>query len=427
MIFTPFKQQRDFLRSKARIRLAAAGKRGGKTEVGAIEAVIHAEKKIGYTPNEIDPYIGVIIAPTTDMLRRLSLKKFLGFAKPFSPQFHQTHFEITWPNGSVIYGVSADKPERLEGIKANFIWVDESFQVDEQIFLEAMARVADTRGRLWCTGSLGVQYTNPKAHWLYKRFKEKPVADSEIFEWTTADNPYFPHEEIDRLKNTLDPITFRQMFEISWDAQGTNLVYQDFSDANVGSFKYDPMLETYCVIDWGFTHKMACLYIQYNRATDMVYVIDEIVQSKMTLEMLWAKMQAKPYRINGYFADIAGNQEREQTGLSNIAWFKQAPRNIHFKYRGGPGTIAHGISLIRSYISNAKGQRRVFVDSSCVHLLDCLRNYSYPESDGQTTEMLPIKENDDAADALRYFFLNRLDFTRPDNSFAELNRWSLGK
>ena len=123
MEFTPFNQQEKFLESKARIRAALAGRRGGKTEIGAIESIIHSQKQIGFSDNGVDPYVGVIIAPTHDMLRRISLKKFLSYSKPFNPGIHKTHHEVTWPNGSIIYGLSADKPERLEGIKAHWVWL----------------------------------------------------------------------------------------------------------------------------------------------------------------------------------------------------------------------------------------------------------------------------------------------------------------
>ena len=255
--------------------------------------------------------------------------------------------------------------------------------MDEQIFTEAMARVSDTTGKIWITGSLGVQYRNPKAHWIYKHFKQKPLADSEIFEWTTLDNPYFPRDEIDRLKDTLDPVTFRQMFEICWDVQGTNLVFHEFSEANlITNYKYNPQLPTFVSIDWGYAVDAAVLYFQYNQLTDTVYMFDEIVQSKMTLEVMWEKMRAKPYRINDYFCDIAGLQTREQSALSNIAWFKQPPRNVHFKYR--TSAVNHGISIMRSYICNMKGQRRFYVDSAaCTRFVDERRNYSYKESNGE--------------------------------------------
>lgn len=418
--YKPHSFQQAFHLSQARIRGAFAGKRGGKTEAGAIEAIIHAENQRGYKPNGVDPYIGVIIAPTFDMLRRLSIQKLLAYGSPMVKDYHQTHQEITWKNGSILYGISADKPQRLEGIKANFIWLDEALQCNEQIFLEALARVSDTQGFIWCTGSLGTQYTNPKNHWVYKHFKEKPLDGSECFEWSTSDNPYYPREELERLKDTLDPRTYRQMFELDWSVPGTALVYDEFEDANViQGYTYRKDLPTIVSIDWGWSHAMACLFFQYDRVNDTVYLFDEIVRSKLKIEQLYDLIQNKPYNISEYICDIAGNQEREQTGISNVQWFKS--RGIHFKFR--TSAITHGISIVRSYIRNSKGKVRFYIDKDkCPKTHDNILNYSYQEKNGQIVSENPVKENDDAADALRYYFVNKHDNLLKENEVRLISR-----
>jgi hypothetical protein len=426
MIYRAFDKQIAFHTSPKRFRGAFAGKRGGKTECGAVEAIRFTEHKIGYKPNNIDPYVGIIIAPTSDMLRRLSLKKFLAYAKPFKHRHLKSLSEVHWHNDTIIYGISADKPERMEGIKANFAWIDEVFQVDKQIYLEAQARVSDNEGHIWCTGSLGVQYHNPRQHWCYEEFKSDRGLnnpDNAVFEWGTINNPYFPRKEIRRLKETLDPQTFRQMYELSWDVPGSALVYGDFNQANViRGYQYNPNLETYVSIDWGWAHYLACLFFQYDPKTDTVYLFDEIVQSKLLLEQLWARIKAKGYQIKEYYCDIAGNQEREQTGISNVTWFKKNA-NIHFRYRST--AIQYGIPIVRTYIKNGLGQSHFYVDEvRCPKSLDGIKTYSYPEKNGVIINENPVKKDDDCVDAARYFFVNRLDFNRPTDTFQQFSkRW----
>lgn len=420
MRYKPHKFQQRFHLSKARIRGAFAGKRGGKTESGAIEMVMCAEEKRGYTPSKIDPPLGVIIAPTTDMLRRLSLQKFLAYGDQFIRGRHKTHQEISWHNGTQILGISADKPQRLEGVKANWIWLDEVFQMPEQIFLESIARVSDTKGLIWCTGSLGTQYTNPKAHWVFKRFKEMPIDGSRCFEWATADNPYFPPDELERMRDTLDPRTFRQMFEIDWSVPGTALVYDEFSDANIiRGYVYDPALPTYVVVDWGWAHKMACLFVQYDRLNDKVYIFDEIVASRLRIDQLCERIMSRPYKITEWICDIAGNQEREQTGISNVKWFES--KGIKFKFRRCG--VQHGITIVRGYVRNTKGINRLFIDEiKCPKTVDNMRNYSYPQKNGIILNENPVKKDDDPADAVRYYFQNQHDSLLRPNSVLSIQR-----
>lgn len=407
IIFRPWGVQNKIIKDSSRIIGAFAGKRGGKTEVGAIKSILWQEEKSNYRKDDVDPFLGVIIAPTFDMLRRLSMKKFMLYADPFIQSFNKSTMEITWHDGSQIYGLSADNPQRIEGIKAHWVWLDEVFQMDETLWLEVRARTSDTQGKIMATGSLGVQFVNPKQHWVYHWFKDAPDKNMKCYEWATAQNPHFPQEEIQTLKETLDPQTFRSMFEIDWDTTPKTAVYSDFGADNIiDTYIIKPELETYVCIDWGWAHDLACCFFQYDRKNDIVYLFDEIITSKLTLEDLTKKIMAKKYKITGWVCDIAGNQEREQSGISNIRWFRKH-HDITFKYK--KSGISVGIALVRSYIKNSLGQQRFFVYKNCKKSIDGLKRYKYAEKDGAIVNENPIKKDDDAVDSIRYFFVNVCD------------------
>jgi hypothetical protein len=416
--FKPFWKQQLFLQSQKRIKGAFAGKRGGKTEVGAIDVIQKIINKRNWTPNGIDPFLTLIIAPTHEMMRTLSMKKFLGYAKPFVKKHNESRSELQWldhntvPGGNEIYGMSADNPARIEGKKANLIWLDEVFQMEEQVFLECRARIADSKGDLIVTGSLGVQYVNPKTHWAYKYFKLNPDENTECFEWATIENPYFPKDELVSLKNNLDPRTFRQMFEIDWDVTPVNAVYSDFDEGNITrGYVYNPNLKTYVSIDWGFAHPCAVLYFQYDEKTDTVYLFDEIVMSGLTLDKLWSIIKSKSYRIDGWCCDIAGNQEREQSAISNIKWFREK-YSVTFKY--GRYKILPGIAFVRTYIKNGLGQSKFIVDEvRCPKTIDSIKMYKYPTKNGMISNENPEKMADDPVDAVRYFFENYIKVKKP--------------
>ena len=428
LVFTPFDKQNEFLFDESRFTGAFAGKRGGKTEVGAIKSIKLQEEKPNYKPNGIDPYLGVIVAPTNDMLSRLSWKKFMSYAKPCgmikrdwkSPLMMEWH-DNKEENESLIYGISGDRPERIEGIKANWIWIDEVFQIKEQLFLECLARLSDSQGYLIVTGSLGVQFINPKQHWAYKYFKESIDNDFKCFEWGTADNPYYPQEEIERNRKLLDRQTFKAMYEIHWDITPKNAVYAEFNDDNIiKDLKYNPKFPVICCVDWGWSHPMACGMFQYDALNDRVYLIEEIVQSKLKLEKLLEWINTRSYQPQEFICDIAGNQEREQTGKSNIKWFADNS-NIRFKYK--KSGILHGVSIVRSYIKNDNGRIRFFVSSNCKESIGGLKRYKYPEKDGKIQNENPVKEDDDAVDMIRYYFVFKHDFMNKYNKPVGIGRY----
>lgn len=378
----------------------------GKTEIGAIKSILYQENKPNIQNNGHDPYLGVIIAPTFDMLRRLSMRKFMLYAEPMIRSFNKSTNEILWNDDSLVYGLSAEKPQRIEGLKANWIWLDEVFQMSEHLYLECRARLADTKGYLIATGSLGTNIINPRLHWAHRYFKQNPDEQTSCYEWMTKDNPHFPADELDLLKSKLDPQDFRSMFEIHWDTMPKAAVYHNFTDDNiVHNYVYNPQLPTYVSIDWGWAHPMAALFFQVDWKRRTVYLFDEIVASQMTIEKLHAQIMNKPYNYGGWCCDIAGNQEREQSGKSNIQWF--AERNIHFRQRRT--AINYGIPIVRSFILNGRAERKLYVSANCVRSIDGIKQYRYPEKDGQITNETPIKKDDDVVDALRYFIVNYMD------------------
>lgn len=437
--FVAFDKQIPVLISEKRIIGAFAGKRSGKTEIGAIKSGLFQEQKPNIRYKGIDPYLGIIAAPTRDMLDRLSWKKFLLYWKDFisheksSPHKIHWHDHVPFENESIIYGISADNPERIEGLKAAWVWVDEIFQVKEQFFLECLARVSDMEGFVICTGSLGVQHINPKSHWAYKYFKENAIDDTDCFEWSTADNPYYPKGELERLSKTLDKKTFEAMFTITWDVVSRSAVYDEFSEKNeIENYQFNENLETYISIDWGWTHPMAVGFYQYDRRKDFVYKFDEIVKSKLTLDQLyqeilkrnWIKTvkdvsliklpdgSMQPFEfdrivnIKEFCCDIAGDQTREQMGVSNIIFLED---KYKLKFKRSKSQIIEGIATVRSYIQNVIGNARFFVDKKkCPEFINGVKRYRYAEKDGIIISELPIKENDDSMDETRYFFVNYL-------------------
>lgn len=412
MEFVAFNKQKPVLRSQKHLIGAFAGKRGGKTEVGAIKSIMWQEQRTGYTNNGIDPYLGVIAAPTNDMLSRLSWRKFMAYAKPFIKNSLKTPFKIIeWHDSvegdeSIIYGISADKPERIEGIKANWIWIDEIFQVKEQFFLECLARISDSCGYLLCTGSLGPQFVNPKQHWCYKYFKKQIDEGTDCFEWGTEDNPYFPREQIIRNKKLLDPRTYRAMYQIEWDIVPMTAVYDQFTDQNViQDLGINEKLPVYACVDWGWAHPMAVGIFQYDKKKDRVFLVEECIKSKMKLEELYRWLKARPYIIHHFICDISGDQEREQTGRSNIRWFED--RGVYFARKRS--RIGPGVDIVRAFICNCDGLRRFYISSKCPLSIDGMRRYKYPEKDGIVQNENPLKKDDDAVDMIRYYFINEHD------------------
>ena len=113
-------------------------------------------------------------------------------------------------------------------------------------------------------------------------------------------------------------------------------------------------------------------------------------------------------RANYWRSGASGtdNWTGEQTGRSNVKWFKDT-HGITFKFR--TSRINVGCALVRGYIRNANDKIRFLVAEHCKESIDGLKRYKYPEKDGIIQNENPVKEDDDAVDMIRYYFMYKHD------------------
>jgi phage terminase large subunit-like protein len=97
----------------------SGGRGSGKTRSGS---------EITHRVTDITPRI-ILIAPTGPDLRETMVEGVSGILA-CSPPGKRPHWEpsrkrLTWPNGCIAQGFSAEEPDRLRGPQSGFVWADE--------------------------------------------------------------------------------------------------------------------------------------------------------------------------------------------------------------------------------------------------------------------------------------------------------------
>ena len=200
--WTPHPGQREVLDSDARFRIVGCGRRWGKTEMSAHEAL----RKLG----EPDTLVWWV-APTYDIadigfdtVEDVIPDALIDDRKRTKPK------AITLTNGSHISFRSADREDSLRGEGLDLLILDEAAMIADRAWeKELRPTLSDTLGDM-------VAISTPKGrNWFFEWFERGNSEDNpdvESWQSSTYDNPHIPDEEIDAAQRELPQHVFEQEY-----------------------------------------------------------------------------------------------------------------------------------------------------------------------------------------------------------------------
>jgi len=163
--------------------LMSGGRGSGKTRAGS---------ETTHKATLITPRITLIAATGPDLRETMveGRSGLLATAKPGSrPVWEPSRKRLTWPNGCVAQGFSAEEPDRLRGPESGFVWADEPAHyplVDEVwSMMEFGLRIKDAHGR----DPKVVATSTPKpTPWMKARVKEEITIVHRVSSYFNAQN-----------------------------------------------------------------------------------------------------------------------------------------------------------------------------------------------------------------------------------------------
>ncbi len=374
MILHKFQDEAIF--AKERFVALVAGLQSGKTIAGAIWA-----RKMYVENPTVD---GLIAAPTYKILNQSTLPKFFEINPDLKKYYKKGDGVIDIPDKGKIYIRSTENPNVIEGMTLGWIWADEAGQMKLDAWINFQGRLSILKGDLFITTT---PYT---LNWLYTDFYQnalKEIDGYKVVQFRSKDNPYFPDEEYERVKSTMDSRTFRRRYDGLFETM-EGLVYEDFIP-NMHTKNPPKCKEYICGIDWGFTHPAAIIVIGIDN-DGCFWICEEYYKSNKTTAELIEKMKylQEKYKIRLWYPDPAEPDRIEEMRRSGLQ-----PREVN----KSKGSVRIGIDRISELFKT----NQLHISHSCKHVLDEISTYHYPDPDEDKSEE-PIKENDDAMDAMRY-------------------------
>ena len=200
--YKPHHGQREFHESEAKNRIWIGGRQSGKTWAGSREAVKLCIKSGSNS-------VGFIVAPTywhtTKCWREILRILHPHFGKLVKKVNRADRLIILYPNRHIWFK-SADNPDSLRSERLDWAWLDECALIKQEgwnaIEPALMGPVIMT--------------STPKGHnWVFElwtRGQDKLQRDFESWNFPTAINPYYPKDKIERARQLLPDMVFRQEY-----------------------------------------------------------------------------------------------------------------------------------------------------------------------------------------------------------------------
>ena len=188
--------QRAIVADAHRFKAVSAGRRFGKTKLGALMCFAVAAQ--GGRAWWVAPQYGIALIGWR-MMRRLAVQV------P-NVTVRESERMITLPTGGTVQIKSADNPDSLRGEGLNFCVLDECAFLDERAWVEVLRpALADRQG-----GALFI--STPKGrNWFWRIFQAAHDDSAwRAFHFTSYDNPYIPPGELDALKAQISERAYRQ-------------------------------------------------------------------------------------------------------------------------------------------------------------------------------------------------------------------------
>ena len=209
-------KQLEVFNSKARFKVVAAGRRGGKTYLSMWTLILK-----GLASKDKDV---LYVAPTLGMAKSIMWGEIKSAAAPVTQAISESDLCITLVNGIKIHLKGADKPDSLRGVGYRYIVLDE-YATMKPATWEMILRptLADVKGDAMFIGT-----PEGKNHFYDLWQDAHDIDDWEPFHFNSTDNPLIDPQEIEQAKETMSTMAFRQEFEASFQTFSGGIFQEDW-------------------------------------------------------------------------------------------------------------------------------------------------------------------------------------------------------
>ena len=390
--------QGEVFNSDKRFRVLVAGRRFGKSYLSCIELLKAAIEK----PGEVYFYC----APTYRMAKDIAWKVMKQLVpQPWIKQKNESDLKIELINGSTIELKGTENAMALRGRSLAGVVMDEAAFMDAGVWFEVIRpALADKQG--W---ALFISTPEGTASWFYDLWcyvEEDETGDWARWSYTTIQGGNVPPEEVEAARAQLDPRTFRQEFEASFENL-SGLVAINFSEENINKTIEDiPQLPLFIGLDFNVDNMSAVFGV---RVGDDLHVFDELIMVNATTWDIADEINHRYglERRKDVCPDPTGAARKTAgVGLTDHAILRKS--GLKVSTPKSPWKIRDKVNCVNTAILDGTGARRLYIHPRCKETIKSLRTLVYDDN-GLPNKKLGV---DHCFDALGYLCLQKFNLNK---------------
>ena len=401
----PHPEQRRLWTEAKRFAVVPAGRRSGKTEIAKRRLVIGLPVKKPWC----DPrYFAA--APTREQAKRVYWNDIKALVpEKWVKKVYESDLCVTTKYKSELWVLGMDRPERIEGTPWDGGVLDEYANMKPNAWTENIRpALADRSGWCWFVGV-------PEGLNHYKDLADYAGSGSDadwgLYRWNSSE--ILPASEIEAARRVMDPRTFRQEFEASFEGSTGRAYYAyDSRRHEDSSLAVNDRLKLFVCCDFNVGLSVWEIVQAVN---GNVLVLDEIaLRDTNTLEMGKAVLSKYGSHAQGMaiYGDSAG-MNRSTAGKSDYAILYELGLKDQRIGRANP-PVRDRVNSVNAMLENADSKARLFHHPKCAHLKKDLETVKWTAGGAGLDKSNP--ERTHATDALGYFVEREypLRIERPD-------------
>ncbi len=275
----------------------------------------------------------------------------------------------------------------------NFVWIEEAFEISNEADFDKLD-LSVPRGNIPLPIYKQTTLTfNPwsGAHWLKKRFFDKPDKDTATFSTNYLINEFL--DNTDRAVFERMRLTNRRKYEVAglgnWGIS-EGLVYENWE---IGRLQIEDKelykWKSFFGLDYGYTNDpTGFIGFMANPIDKRIYIFCEFSEKRLLncdIADRIKKLGFAKERIRADCAEPKSNDDLRRLGISRIAPSVK-----------GRDSILNGIAAISEY--------KITVHPDCINMIRELSSYVYEDKTKEGSQKMPKDCDNHLCDALRYAF-----------------------